>query len=326
MLMNDRRLFRLSVLLLILPLFLQTVSAQDGPPTKRQDDVRVMTIPISIFTKAELAQKQAAEFVEAGQIIVREDDEVQEILSIRSVSNTPIALAILIQDDLESKINLQLKDIKQFIRNLPDDSRVMVAYLRAGKLQIRQKFTNKLDKAAESIRIIAGNPAVAPRNPYDGLIDALKRFDGQPAGRRAVLIFSDGLDLSEGLSGSTPGMSNDLERAILAAQRSGVAVYSIYAPATYTENGSRNLVLNGQSSLLRLSRDTGGRAFFQGTFSPVSFQPFFRDLSLALDRQFALSYLSTHMNKGYHKVEVISTNPEVKIEHPKGYYYRTRKY
>ena len=24
----------------------------------------------------------------------------------------------------------------------------------------------------------------------------------------------------------------------------------------------------------------------------------------------------------YHRVEVVSTNPEVKIEHPKGYYYR----
>jgi len=54
----------------------------------------------------------------------------------------------------------------------------------------------------------------------------------------------------------------------------------------------------------------------------VSFVPFLRDIDLLLVRQFALTYLSTHMNQGYHRVEVTSTNPDVKIEHPKGYYYR----
>jgi len=54
----------------------------------------------------------------------------------------------------------------------------------------------------------------------------------------------------------------------------------------------------------------------------LSFDPFFKDLSILLNRQFALTYLSTHMKRGYHSVEVRSANPEVKIEHPKGYYYR----
>jgi len=45
-------------------------------------------------------------------------------------------------------------------------------------------------------------------------------------------------------------------------------------------------------------------------------------LGLLLNRQFALTYLSTRMKKGYHKVQVSSTNPDVKIEHPKGYFYK----
>jgi hypothetical protein len=73
---------------------------------------------------------------------------------------------------------------------------------------------------------------------------------------------------------------------------------------------------------MRLSDETGGRAFFQGSIAPISFDPFFKDLSIMLNRQFALTYLSTHMKKGYHRVDVMSTNPEVKIEHPKGYYAR----
>jgi hypothetical protein len=41
-----------------------------------------------------------------------------------------------------------------------------------------------------------------------------------------------------------------------------------------------------------------------------------------IGRQFLLSYATENMKKGYYKVEVKSTNPEVKIEHPKGYYHR----
>ena len=286
-----------------------------------------MTIPISIFTKEELKKKKATEFIEAGEIIVKEDKEQQEILSIRSVSNTPLALAVLVQDDLSANVNLQLKDVKKFIKDLPEGSRVMVAYLRAGKIQVRQKFTTKLDKAAKAIRIVTSSPAVAPRNPYIGVTSALKRFDGLPTGsRRAVLLLSDGLDISNGLINLTPSNSLDLDRAILSAQRRSVAVYSFYSSATNTERGNSTLILSAQSSLLKLSNQTGGRAFFQGTFTPVTFKPFFNDLGLALNRQFALTYLSTHIKKGYHRVQVISTNPKVKINHPKGYYYRKRRF
>lgn len=327
--MSIKNLLRPKTFLLILFLLSGFTYGQDNDERKMQavrQDVRTMTIPISIFTKEELKERKVSEFVEAGQLIVKEDKDEQQILSIKSVSNTPLSLAVLIQDDLDSQVNLQLKDIKKFIKNLPEGSRVMVAYVRGGSLQVRQKFTKDLQTAADSLRIIISSSAVAPRSPYDGLEDAVKKFDGLPAGRRAVLFVSDGLDVSGGFDNSTPNFSIQLDRAILSAQKRGVAVYSFYSAATYTKDGNSRLILNGQGSLDKLADDTGGRAFFQGTFTPISFEPFFRDLDLALNRQFALTYLSTHMKKGYHKLEITSTNPEVKIEHPKGYYYRKNKY
>jgi VWFA-related protein len=260
--------------------------------------------------------------IQADRLIVKEDREEQTILSIRSVVDAPLALAILIQDDLTPSFNLQIRDLKKFIRNLPRGSRVMVAYMRGGSLQIRHKFTEDLDRAAESLRIVTSSAAVAPRNPFDSVIDALNRFDALPAGRRAILLVSDGLDTSGGISGSTPGQSLDLDRAIQRAQRRSVSVFSFYSPASLTERGDTRLILNGQGSLAKISDETGGRAFFQGSIAPISFEPFFRELTLLLNRQFLLSYLSTHMNRGYHRVEVMSTNPVIKIEHPKGYYYR----
>lgn len=308
---------------LLLVLIFAGIGFGQSSNLKRQDDkVRTMTIPISIFTRKEQKENRAEEFVQAGDLQVLENGDDQVILSIRTVSNTPLAVAILIQEDLSSEANLKLNEIRNFITDLPPGSRVMVAYLRAGTIQVRQKFTEDLEKAAKSIRIISGSDTLAPSSPYQGVEEVLNRFDALPTGRRAVLLISDGLDVSRGIQNSFPTQSIDLDRAILRAQRKSVAVYSFYSPASLTASGNSTLVSSGQGSLNRLSEETGGRAFFQGSIAPISFEPFFNDLRMALTRQFALTFLSTHMKKGYYKLKVLSTNPEVKIEHPRGYYYR----
>ena len=319
--MKFSKFYNLAYAFLLISISLIFVPAQ--PPAQNSEQkVRTVTIPISIFTKKELKENQTEEYVQADRLIVQENGEEQTILSIRSVSTNSLALAVLIQDDLGSDANLQLKSLKEFIRNLPKGSRVMVAYLRGGSIDVRQKFTDDLDKAADSIRIIVGSASAAPRSPFDGVTDTLKRFDALPGGRRAILLVSDGLDVSNGVGNSTPSQSLDLDEAILKSQRRGVAVYSFYASGSLTASGNSQLINNGQGSLLRISEETGGRAFFSGSYTAVSFEPFFRELGLLLSRQFALTYLSTHLKKGYYKVKVSSTNPEVKIEHPRGYYYR----
>ena len=170
--------------------------------------------------------------------------------------------------------------------------------------------------------MVASNTTLSGLNPYESVVDVLNRFDALPAGRRAILLFSDGLDASRGLDSTEASQSIDLDRAILRAQRRGVAVFSIWNPTELTSGRNSRLVLNAQGALEKLSDQTGGRAFFQGSGAPVSMLPFFRDLGLLLNRQFLLSYLSTHMKKGYYKIQVTSSNPSVMIEHPKGYYYR----
>lgn len=287
-----------------------------------QQKVRTVTIPVSIFTKQELKQKQAEEFVEAEGLTVKEDNDLQQILSIRSVSTTPLSIAMVIQDDLTSNFNLQIKDIKEFILGLPKGTRVMIAYTRSGTTQVRQRFTEDLVRAADSLRIVTASSALSPRSPYDGVQEVLNRFDAVPAGRRAIMLFSDGVDTSAGVNLASITQSLELDQAILKAQRKSVAVYTFYSPTVTTGNGSSIFGLAGQGALQKLSDETGGRAFHQGSIAPISYLPFFRDMVLALNRQFALTYLSTHMKKGYHKVRVESTNPEIKIEHPQGYYYR----
>lgn len=293
-----------------------------GQTKPEKQKVRTVSIPISIFSTQEIRQGQAEELLQIDRLVVKEDGTEQTILSIRSVSDAPLALAVLVQDDLTAEFNLQLRDIANFIKSLPRGSRVMVAYIRGGSLQVRQKFTTDLQAAATTLRIVSSTEVASPRNPFDGVNDALDRFDALPAGRRAILLVSDGLDLSQGSTNSSPTQSDDLERAILRSQRRSVSIFAVYSPTVFTDNGNSVLILNGQGSLNRLADETGGRAFFQGSVAPVSFDPFFKDMRILLNRQFLLTYLSTNMKKRYYRVEVFSTNPSVKIEHPRGYYYR----
>jgi VWFA-related protein len=288
-----------------------TTLASSGSPA------RPVIIPLTIRVKGQVAPSELE--LQTVDLTVNEDGEPQTILSVRAMgTSSPINLIVLMQDDVISSIGLEVRSLAEFIRRLPRGSRVSVGSLRTGSLQLRQKFTADLEKAAKSLRGPIGASSVAPYNPYVEVIEALKRFDAQPAGRRAVLLVSDGLDISHGLDSSGPTQSLDLQRAINEAQRRGVAIYSFYAPTATTATDG-NLVPNAQSSLQRLSDETGGRAFFQGFGAPTSFDPFIKELDSMLNRQIALTYLSTHLNKGFHRVKISSSTPGVEVSYPAGY-------
>src|ERR1043166_8616316 len=110
----------------------------------------------------------------------------------------PLNIAILIQDDLISRVGNELGVTRDFIRTLPTGSRVMVGYITAGTLQVRQPFTTDLNRAANSLRIPVASTSASPYNPYVEVIEALKKFDASWKGHDAVLLISDGLDTSRG--------------------------------------------------------------------------------------------------------------------------------
>jgi len=285
-------------------------SQRDG---RKNVGAKPVTVPVTIRVR-EPRRVVEMRFVD---FILKEDGELQTILAISNPSENPITLAILLQDDLVSSISTEAKGIANFVRRLPPGSRVMVGYIRTGTLDVRRKFTADLEKAATGVRPPMGLASAGPFNPFVEIIEALKRFDSQPLGRRAMIVVSDGVDISRGIDSSGPGESLDLQRAISEAQRRSVAIYSIYAPSAGTTGGLS--ALNGQSCLERLSKETGGRAFFEGTGAPVSFDPFIKEIDNSISMQIALTYLSTHPGKGFHRLEIKPLERDTEIRHPAGY-------
>ncbi|HEX8475077.1 MAG TPA: hypothetical protein VF666_13690 [Pyrinomonadaceae bacterium] len=200
----------------------------------------------------------------------------------------PLNLAILVQDDLVSRVGNELKLTREFIRSLPAGSRVMISYVRAGSLQVRQGFTTDLELAAKALRVPVGSTAASPFNPYVEVKEALRRFDAaERENRNALLLISDGLDVSRGFDSSSSINSIDLQGAIREAKRRNVAVYTFYAPSVGLTSWNRTAVGYGQSALNRLANETGGRAFFQGT-GYVTFNAYFKNLSRTLNEQYAV--------------------------------------
>jgi len=211
--------------------------------------------------------------------------KVNETESLRV--RTPLNIAILIQDDLTSQVGNELGVTRDFIRALPAGSRVMVGYITAGTLQVRQPFTTDLNRAANSLRIPIASTSASAYNPYVEVIEALKKFDSSWKDHNAVLLISDGLDTSRGFDVTSAGHTLDIDRTISEANRRNTAIYSFYAPSVGLTSHSFLAASYGQSSLNRVSHDTGGRAFFQGTTGFVTFDSYFNRLRQELNRQYA---------------------------------------
>ena len=220
--------------------------------------------------------------VASAKVNVNSDDEQRSLQTIE-----PLNLAVLIQDDLIPQVGNELKVTREFIRSLPQGSRVMVGYITSGALQVRQPFTTDLDKAAKSLRVPIGSTSASPFNPYVEVIEALRKFDRGWSNANAVLLISDGLDTSRGFDSTAAGHTLDIERTISEANKRNIAVFSFYAPSVGLTSRSRLASSYGQSSLNRVSDETGGRAFFQGTTGFVTFDSYFDRLRETLNRQYA---------------------------------------
>jgi hypothetical protein len=198
---------------------------------------------------------------------------------------SPLNIAILIQDDLVSSVANEIGVTADFIQSLPQGSRVMVGYITSGALQVRQPFTTDLNRAAHSLRVPFSSTATAPYNPYVEVIEAIRKFDSNWNERNAILLISDGLDVSRGFDATAAGNTLDLHRATREATKRNIAIYSFYAPSVGLTSHNYLAASYGQSSLNRISNETGGRAFFQGTTGFVTFDPYFNQLRKALNQK-----------------------------------------
>jgi hypothetical protein len=266
---------------------------------KNASDLETITVTVEGMNSA----------IDARDFAVFRGDERQQVVDVKGPSESPVNVAVLIQDGVDSGVGHEIKTIQEFIEHLPQGSKVMVGYLRGTHFQVKQAFTEDLGAASDAVRLPITTLGTVPSAPFLNLIEALKKFDGL-SGRNQIVMVSNGLELNRDFSSASPSNNLDLDRAISEAQRRGIPVWSIFANAPGSF-GQRNVVVSyGQGSLNRLSDETGGKAYFAGR-GFVTFNHALDSITENLGRQYLIAYRGA--NDG--EVEVTIETPGVKIRH-----------
>jgi len=247
-----------------------------------------VTIPVTVINHRSGAA--AAPPLSKDDIVVRQNGKVRPVLDWQPLagSSSGIDLAVLIDDSLPASVSLQWRDIGGFIRLLPKNSQVAIAYGAHGGVQMAQPFTADREKAIKTLRIPLGSVS-GGASIYFSLVELVHQWpaDGRP---RMVLLISDGVDLYYGVVESEPSLNPSLKQAIDQSQKNSVLVDAIYASGASASSHNLFLISNGQGCLARLALETGGSAYTQGLDTPISFAPYLRNVAESIGHMYRLTF------------------------------------
>jgi hypothetical protein len=200
-------------------------------------------------------------------------------------ADAPVELVILVDNDTGSSFGRELSDVTHFVKNLPPNVKVAMAYMQNGQAQLAGPLSTDHAKVAGEIHMPLTAVAVSA-SPYFCLSDLAKHWPSQDrAARREVIMITDGVDRYE--------LRYDPEdpyvrAAIQDSARAGLVVYSMYwrgvgrVDRSWYENDA------GQNLLQEVTEATGGNSYWIGMGNPVTLQPYFEDVSRRLSDQFEL--------------------------------------
>ncbi len=239
---------------------------------------------VQVVVTAEARHGKQIPIVNPNDVSVTSGKEALRIVQWVPAPPTPLQILLLIDDSLNTNIGTQMGDLKHFITGLPADAQIGVGYMRNGTVDMVQQFTTDHAAAATRIRLPMGNPG-ANSSPYFSLVELLKGW-APIAGRREIIMISDGIDRYGGIGPDNPYVNQAMEHA----QRAGVVVSSIYWGGEGHFGHSYFRLNWGQNYLSELADATGGEAYWQGFGNPVSFAPYLEDFTARLSHQYLLTF------------------------------------
>jgi len=244
-----------------------------------------------------------------------ENGKPQQVRYFARETNLPLTLALLldVSGSVQRFVELEKNTAARFLEAVlrPDDQALLMGF--SSTIILWQDLTPsgpRLNAALQRLRAIPfkGLPGEGQPMPSTLLYDAVQAAANEKlknvAGRKAMVIISDGLD-----NGSTIKQ----EAAIAAVQATNTVVYSICY-----ESGQGSLF--GCSYLKNLSEATGGRMFQVG--KKLSLKEIFQIIQDEMRSQYALGFVPTNREHDgkFRKLEVKVAPKGLKVQTRRGYY------
>ncbi|MFZ0663790.1 MAG: hypothetical protein WAM66_13935 [Acidobacteriaceae bacterium] len=241
--------------------------------------------------------------------------------SVETESVTPLRgdragleLVIMIDSGARTSLGQELAEISNFVKSLPPTTEVAIAYMTNGRAVFEQPFTSDKTRALQALHLPAGSVG-SSASPYFCISDVAKNWPSRNAlNRRELIVITDGIDPYElRFDPSDPYVNAATNDAV----RAGVTVDALYWHNRGRASSVGWLASGGQNHLSMVAENTGGNLYYQGLGNPVSFAPFFRDISKRLENQYEIGFTApakkkTQIENLHVKLEV----PGVKLSAP----------
>ena len=237
------------------------------------------------------------------------------IEGVAPVRANTLQVAILIDDGLRSSFGLQVADVSKLIEELPQGAQVLLGYMQNGTVRSSGGFSSDRMEIAKDLRIPLSSPGVSA-SPYFCLSEFVKHWPSNQPGSRVVLMITNGVDPYNGSVSPLNQDSPFVQKAAEDAQRAGVAVYSVF----YGLRGERGgaVSFSGQNYLSQVAEATGGQMYNQGTITPPSLLPYFREFEKDLNESYNVSFraVPAHHRDPLVRLKVKTSQSGVKIHAP----------
>jgi len=210
-----------------------------------------------------------------------------QVTNWQAFRNGPVELVILIDEGARSSLGTQIDDIQKFVASLPPNVKTAIAYMSNGQAVFSGPLTSNHAQVLKALRLPQGIPGV-DASPYFCLSDLAKHWPSQDRDvRREVVAVTDGIDYYyRRYDPDDPYV----QAAVTDTVRAGIVVYSIYwknigrIDNTFYGNNT------GQNLMDEVTQATGGTNFWQGVGNPVSFSPYFDELTQRLNNQYEVAF------------------------------------
>jgi len=248
-----------------------------------------------------------------------ENGKPQRIRYFARETNLPLTLALMldVSGSVQHFVELEKNTAARFLEAVlrPDDQALLMGF--SSTIILWQDLTPsgpRLKAALQRLRAVPfkGLPSEGQPMPSTLLYDAVQAAANEKlknvAGRKAMVIISDGLD---------NGSSIKQDAAIAAVQATNTVVYSICYESA--QGG-----LFGCSYLKNLSEASGGRMFQVG--KKLSLQEIFQIIQDEMRSQYALGFVPSNRTRDgkFRRLEVRVAPKGFKVQTRRGYYAAVR--
>ncbi len=226
------------------------------------------------------------------------EDGIAQTISSFSQEDVPISMGIIIDTSgsMRTKIDMVNKSALAFIRaSNPEDQVFLIGF--NDQVELLEDYTNDIDAITDALEntIVTGGTAL-----YDAIYLGVQKAQNGIKPKKAIVVITDGEDRDSYYK---------LDELVSKVQESDVQVYCIGLLNQIPEKGlfgrwSKSVPEKAHDALLRISEETGGKAYFPQKVLDVN--AIVGEIAHELRNQYSVGYISSNSARdgSYRRVKV----------------------